>query len=436
MTLTARILALVLAVQLVLAAALGVIVTRNARDSVAAEVTASMHSARLLVVATTASLIDTVPGDALLPALAERLVQPRNARILIYDAASGRLIMAPPAGLAPAAPAWFASRLAPGLQAVELPVVQDSRRWGMVMIAPDPTAQIAERWDDLRAAGGLLAASALAQLVLTLAVLRRGLRPLAGLSATLGRLAKGDTAARAGPVGTPDLAGLADDVDRLGAALAQGQVERARLSRQVARRGDQERKAIARDLHDEYGPCLFALRVEAGAIRDGTTDAAIRGHADNILSIADEIRRVNTALLSGLRPMAIGQLPFGSVLSDMFDDLAQRHEAIGWTLDLLPDPLPEPDEAIALTIYRILQEGTTNALRHAGARSVAAEVCADASGWTVRLSDDGMGTRGAAEGNGLGGMRERVALLGGSFRVQDGHAGVTLIAQLPTDDPP
>ncbi len=57
-------------------------------------------------------------------------------------------------------------------------------------------------------------------------------------------------------------------------------------------------------------------------------------------------------------------------------------------------------------------------------------------GWTVRLSDDGLGLRGAAEGNGLSGMRERVGLLGGSFDVQDGARGVTLCARLPDQTDP
>ncbi|HRO14720.1 MAG TPA: histidine kinase, partial [Paracoccus sp. (in: a-proteobacteria)] len=255
----------------------------------------------------------------------------------------------------------------------------------------------------------------------------------ARLSGVLGRLAHGNLTARAGPVAVPDLAPLAADVDRLAAALTAAQADRARLSRQVVERGDQERKAIARDLHDEYGPCLFALRVEAAAIRDAAADVRLRGHAENILAIADEIRRVNTALLSGLRPMAVGQLPLAAVLRDLFDDLAARHEGIDWSLEIAPD-LPEPDEAAALTLYRILQEGTTNILRHSGARRAAARVGTGPQGWTVSLSDDGAGLGDAVEGNGLSGMRERVALLGGTFAVQSGTWGVTLSATLPMSE--
>lgn len=436
MSLTARIVVLVLAVQLALVAALGLLLTASAREAVAAEVAASMRSARELVLTTVAALIDTVPGERLPATLAERVIEPRHVRILIYDAASGQV--ASPRNAAPRpdpAPEWFTRLLAPQVQSTQLQVVENQAIRGLAMISGDPAAEIARVWDDARALAGLLALAGLAQLAMIWAILRAGLRPLARVSSVLDRLAGGDLDARAGRVRTPDLAPLAADVDRLAQALADAQADRARLSRQVVGRGDQERAAIARDLHDEYGPCLFALRVEAGAIRDSAPNAALRDHAENILTIADQIRQVNSALLSGLRPMALGQLPLATVLSDLFDDLAQRHESIRWSLDL-PQDLPEPDEATALTIYRILQEGTTNALRHAGATRIAAAVDHTPQGWTVRLSDDGVGLRGAPEGNGLSGMRERVGLLGGSFDVQDGARGVTLCATLPDQTAP
>lgn len=431
MTLTARIVALVLAVQLALTAAVAAFLIDNAREAVAAEVAASMRSARELVLTTIATLIDAVPGERLPAALADRLVEPRHARIMIYDVGASHALT--PSRAAPRpdpAPPWFARLIAPRIQSTQFPVVENRNTRGLAVISADPGAEISKIWQNARTLALLLGLAGALQLALTPLILRQGLRPLVRLSGVLNRLARGELTARAGRVGTPDLAPLAKDVDRLAGALSVAQADRARLSRQVVGRGDQERKAIARDLHDEYGPCLFALRVEAAAIRERAADPAIREHADSILAIADEIRRVNTALLSGLRPMALGQLPLATLLADMFDDLAERAPRIDWALTVDPN-LPEPDEATALTIYRLLQEGTTNVLRHAGAGRVAARVSHGLGGWTVTLADDGQGLRGAAEGNGLSGMRERVALLGGSFDVQDGPGGVTLGALLP-----
>lgn len=433
MTLTARIVTLVLVVQLLLFGAAAMMMTLNARQAVADEVTASVHAARTQALTTLATLVGTVPGEQLGRALAERLVDPRHARIVVYDRQSGELLHPGSSAARPdPPPEWFSRLVAPKAYVTELPLVENRRLRGTVMISADPSTELADTWHDARTLALLAGLAALAEVALTALILRGGLRPLKHVSAVLNRLSNGDLTARAGKVRTPDLAPLAADVDRLGAALGQAHADRKRLSRQVVGRGDQERKAIARDLHDEYGPCLFTLRVEAQAIRDRSPDPAAQGHAATILTIADEIRRVNTALLSDLRPMAVGQLPFATVLSDMFDDLAARHGGIDWSLTM-PDDLPEPDEPTALTIYRILQEGTTNSLRHAGASRIAGRVGLGPDGWTVSLSDDGRGLGGAAVGNGLSGMRERVALLGGSFDVQDGPGGVSIFATLPVE---
>ena len=220
MTLTARIVALVLAVQLALTGAAAVALALGARASVAAEVAASSHSTRSLVLAALATLSDTVPGERLPAALAERLVEPRHARITVYEGLSGRSLSPGTATPRPdLPPRWFVRLLSPPGQATELPIVQDRLRYGMVMIAPDPTVGLAALWRDARTLALLTAAAALAQVLATAMILRAGLAPLARLREVVNRLGRGELSARAGAVTTPDLAPLAADVDRLGAAL-------------------------------------------------------------------------------------------------------------------------------------------------------------------------------------------------------------------------
>ncbi|MFD2813663.1 histidine kinase [Paracoccus aerius] len=299
-------------------------------------------------------------------------------------------------------------------------MVIQGRPRGYVFIATDPAEEIALAWRNLSAFLGLAALASVVQGLLILLATRQALRPVMAIASRLADLRRGDLAARVGPVAQRDLTPIAAGVDDLAQALQQAQADRARLQRRVVTRGDEERKAVARDLHDEMGPCLFGLRVEADALRQAATTPAIEAHAQAIAQIAEEIARVNRALLGDLRPMAIGQLPLATVLGDYVADLGRRFPDLDIDLDLAPG-MPEPDEATALTLFRILQEGTTNALRHAGAERVIVRLWTDPAHWRMVLSDDGRGMApGSREGTGLTGMRERITLLGGDLTLSSG----------------
>lgn len=436
LTLTQRIFLVILAVQAALFAALAVASLEGARRDIATETRLAVETARALVLATIGTMQGAVPPDRIMQLLPERLVVPRHVTLGTVDILDGvvRRARAPVPAQAPAPP-WFAALVAPDLLETRLPVVLEGRPRGYVFIATDPGAEIALAWRDLSAFLGLAALAAVVQGLLILWATRQALRPVAAIASRLGDLRRGDLSARVGPVAQRDLAPIAAGVDDLAQALGQAQADRARLQRRVVTRGDEERKAVARDLHDEMGPCLFGLRVEADALREAAPTPAIQAHAQAIADIAEEIARVNRALLGDLRPAAIGQLPLAAVLGDYLADLERRFPDLDIDLDLAPD-LPEPDEATALTLFRIVQEGTTNALRHAGASRVTVRLWADPAHWRVVLSDDGRGmARDAREGTGLTGMRERITLLGGDLSLSSGAEGTTISASLPLQQP-
>lgn len=432
LSLTTRVLLVILAVQASLLAALAAANIGNLRREIATETRLAAQTARSLVLATIGTMQDAVPDDRLMAMLPERLVPPRHTRISVLDAREGAVRHPPvPAEAHGTVPAWFAALVMPEPQATRLPVILGGRPRGVVHIAADPGAEIAAAWRELRLVLGLTGGAALLQALLILIATRHALRPVEGIAARLAELSRGDLSARVGPLPQPDLAPLARGVDRLADTLEQAQADRARLQRQVVRRGDDERKAIARDLHDEMGPCLFGLRVEADALRDRADTPDIAEHAASIAGIAEEIARVNRALLDGLRPAAIGQLPLGTVLADYVADLARRFPETAIALEIAAD-LPEPDEAVALTLFRILQEGTTNALRHAGARQISIRLWTDPAHWRIILTDDGAGfAPRSREGTGLTGMRERITLLGGTLRLSSDARGTTIEASLP-----
>lgn len=431
LSLTTRILVLVLAVQLALVALLVAGGIDRLRRDIATETRMANATARDLVLATIGTMQGAVPADRLMALLPERLTEPRHARIGVLDALDGSLRQPRgPADPDQTVPLRFARLVAPEPQETRLPVVIDGRPRGYVLITADPAELIARAWRDITALLALALLATALQAALIALALRRALRPVGVIGARLADLTRGDLGSRIGPLSEPDLAPLAHHVDRLTDRLEQASTDRQRLQHQIVARADAERKAIARDLHDEMGPCLFALRVEADALRNAP-DPATAQSAAQIGAIAQEITRINRALLGGLRPMAIGQLPLATVLRDYVDDLARRFPETRFALDVAAG-LPEPDEATALTLFRILQEGSTNALRHAGARDIHARIWTDPAHYRIRLSDDGSGIApGQREGTGLTGMRERVTLVGGDLRLSSDAGGTTVEASLP-----
>lgn len=440
LTLPQRILAPILAVQLALLLAVAAFGLQALRHDIAAEMRAGTETARALVLATIGTLQGAVPPEQVMQALPERLIAPRNAQITVLDARDG--ILRPASGVGDTgtpAPDWFTRAIALPHQETRLPVIIDARRLGFVFIAPDPTAQIAASWRDTRRMLGLTLLAAALQVLLVIWLTRRALRPVATIADRLRDLTQDRLDARVGPLPQPDLAPIGHSVDHLGRALEQARADRALLQRQVVTRADEERKAIARDLHDEMGPCLFGLRVEADALRShplARTDPAIRDHADAVSTIAQQISRVNRALLDDLRPVPVGQLPLTDVLGGFVRDLAARFPDTQISITLPPD-LPEPDEATALTLFRILQEGSTNALRHAQARKIAVTLGVAPAHWSIRVQDDGQGIPpGTPRGKGLSGMAERVALLAGRLDIFSDRTGTTLVAELPREASP
>jgi two-component system sensor histidine kinase UhpB len=196
-------------------------------------------------------------------------------------------------------------------------------------------------------------------------------------------------------------------------------LERARrdAARTALAAQEAERLRVARELHDEIGQTLTAVTIQAerAAEEDPTlASAALRRVADAVRDSLDEVRRIAREL----RPEALDDLGLVNALIalcsriDAQDGMVVRRELQGKLPALSPD--------VELVIYRIAQEGLTNALRHSGARSATVSLAADAETLTLRVADDGQGMpadlpAGAA---GISGMRERALLVGGRLSIE------------------
>jgi len=196
---------------------------------------------------------------------------------------------------------------------------------------------------------------------------------------------------------------------------------RARLLERLISAEDDERRRIARELHDETGQSLTALLVGLRAITDMAVPPEVRPVALRLRDIAahtvDEVGR----LARGLHPAVLDDNGLAAAARRYVGDYVR---SFGTAVDFVAGDLDSPRLAplAAATMYRILQETLTNVARHAQARRVAIELKRDESSLELVVRDDGVGfeamlARDTEAGLGLHGMRERVALLGGSIHI-------------------
>jgi two-component system sensor histidine kinase UhpB len=209
--------------------------------------------------------------------------------------------------------------------------------------------------------------------------------------------------------------------------------ERREMARLVEQRVEEERRLIAHELHDEFGQSVTAIRSLALAIVSQTKEPAM-GDAARLIS--DEAARLYDAmhgLIPRLMPPSLDTLGLAETLESLVRDWQRRYPSVALSLQQsLP---PDLGPSVTLALYRVVQEGVINALRHAQASRVQIGVDSDGQRIVVTVADNGTGLLNgwSRPGHfGLRGLTERVEHLGGTFNIgsTDPH-GVTLTAKIP-----
>lgn len=238
-----------------------------------------------------------------------------------------------------------------------------------------------------------------------------------------------------------DMSGVSTDIQRLAATfnrmLERLENERRRSGSLVVRAQEEERKRIARDLHDEVNQALTALllRIEA-ATQDAP--AQLRIELQETKRLADQAMGELLDLARQLRPTALDDHGLVAALSTHVREFDRRGQARAsfWADPRLGEDL-SPDAQVV--VYRVAQEALVNAARHSGASRI--EVSLEPSDSRIRLqvSDNGSGFAFDEEGKGLGlsGMRERALLVGGTFEIDSSPGrGTTVKLEIPASAAP
>jgi signal transduction histidine kinase len=246
-------------------------------------------------------------------------------------------------------------------------------------------------------------------------------RPLRQLSSTAGRIAAGDLDQRVPPGRGDEIGRLADAFNDMATRIAERDASLRQLSRRLLSIQEEERIRIAREIHDELGQALTAMKID---LQHGEREKVAR----RIDEVVDLVRRIAT----DLRPGVLDDLGITAALEQQ---LRRVRESSGITTRLTVEEEPRLDTLTGATLYRIAQEALTNVVRHSGATEVDAALTVRDGAVVLEIRDNGKGIAAEDAGSrralGLVGMRERAELLGGSVEVRGNGGGTTVTAVLP-----
>tara|TARA_R110001606_G_scaffold361754_7_gene515108 strand:+ start:4777 stop:6114 length:1338 start_codon:yes stop_codon:yes gene_type:complete len=419
MSLKFRIVVIVTIILLINFAAAGYFMVHNARQALVAEMESSTNLAKGL-------LINALPTLRFSNDLGERLTmivdsvrdtrhirawfEDMNGEPLIGHEKNSHFINRPDA------PNWFIKMMEPEAVAFRRLITKGSKSYGYLVVEADPSDEVNEVWADVQVLFWLGTFFLMLIVGLIYIALRQGLKPLEVLEDALGQLEKGDFSARVDTSVVKELSSIQFRFNHMASVLDKTMAENHALAGSMLTLQEEERRDLSRELHDELGPCLFGIRVDLGNIERIASEhklPEIEQKVESVKLITNHIQSLVRKMLSRLRPLTLDDLGLVDALRDMLHNWRDRQPEIDWEWDFVGDFHALPD-TLQVTIYRIVQECTTNCVRHAHASHVKVEARRENESVKVTVTDDGVGFHtDLVRGFGLIGMRERVSALGG-----------------------
>jgi two-component system sensor histidine kinase UhpB len=407
---------------------LGVVALHHARASVDNEMSMALEAGDRIVDNALLSLPED-GEDAYLERLVRSFDGNRHLRVALVE--DTREIAASHLANPDPVPGWYQRLLEiPVQQRIDTAPLLKGR---ILKVTTDAHNEIGEDWTQFRDGATMLGLFSLLVLGLLHLAMARVSGPLRRLTAGFEAVGGGDYAARVAARGPKEITTLAESFNRMAVRLNRLEDSNRRLTGQMLAIQEEERADLARDLHDEMGPFLFTMRLDAEAIAVEARKNAQPAIAERAAALNEAVSHIQNhvrSILKQLRPDGLAETGLKVAVGNLATFWQRHHGGIAIHLDISAQDFGAETDA---AIYRLVQEGLTNAARHGAAKQVWIAVTADRDAIGVLVEDDGVGFRDASAGGlGLKGMRERLAALGGSLSVSARSGGGTrLAARIP-----
>ncbi len=363
----------------------------------------------------------------------------RGNEITLYSISGMMIFRSPPskykANVNP--PDWFYNTLDPNEKSVTRII-----NFGKLEVRPNPAGAIREAWGKLKI---LLWVGIGFFVLLNFAVywmLGHWLQPLQPMLKAINKMEQGDLTQRLPSFDLPEFDRIGHSLNRMAESLtAERELEENRqLTALIQSHIEDERRSLARELHDELGQYVTAIKTFAVTIANKTETKApdISGYAQTIVAAANHIYDGMHNIIRQLRPGSLDNLGLSETLKDAVNHVQAQYPNLKISLDL-SGKLEGLGESLNINIYRIVQEAINNAIKHAEAKNIEIKLEATKTGaLQLMVKDDGKGMNihDVDQSNhfGLLGMRERVQSFGGSFNVDsepENRRGTAIYINIP-----
>lgn len=365
-----------------------------------------------------------------LPSLIERFSGGRHLRVALLDMSGQEVVSSRLAVPDDPPPEWVYAIMGGERETAMVPFPPTVVGYKGVFIEADPRNEIQEFWEELSHGIDVLIVLAAVELGVIFWMLGWELRPLSDLRLAFSQIASGNFSYRLSDAASSDLTVVNHGFNEMAQRLEESEEAKTRLQEQLAGAQEEERADLARDLHDELGPLLFSVSLDAAELQRALGSDASTGAKERLEHIREAIKLAQKNvldILGRLRTGTVEDLGLGEAIGRVIEFWKARHPHISFNVSV-----PEAGVGVPLdsVVYRVVQESLSNAVRHGAPTEIVIDVSdRKIEGVDVTVTDDGGGLRSPKVGNGITGMRERVSSQDGVLTVSNRDDGLGTIVK-------
>jgi two-component system, NarL family, sensor histidine kinase UhpB len=329
-------------------------------------------------------------------------------------------------------PLWFTALISAQTPKIEKQLTNANGEKLSLIIQADPIDEIGEAWKESRAFFATLLMMTLITFIAVNLLFNKTLNAITVIVDTLKAIEQGHYQHKLPEFSTLEYDSIARAINHMTGVLDEAHRENKALTLHTLQIQEEERQHLAKELHDELGQSLTAIKIMAATAK--SNHAKTEEIAETIISVCDHLITVVRSMMRNLHPLVLTELGLKASLEDLLNHWSQRDAQLGITLQC-PDTVDHLKPNITIQVFRIVQECLTNIIRHAKADK--ADVTLEMTSKNMlrlTVTDQGQGCSlsETQKGFGLLGMRERVKSLDGELVIKtEPNQGMTITADIP-----